>query len=160
MKPLMKRGQIQMTETIAVLLIFFVLLLFGVVFYYQYEKSALKEQQQEIVNARTITTIVKTLFLPELICSRGEAEVEDNCLDMMKLRHANETIVRHKVNYYFPLLGYSRITVHILYPAGQTITLYDQPKNSTTGYTPTYLVVTLRDQDQYSFGYVEAGVYS
>src|SRR3989338_6678737 len=106
------KAQMQMTETIAVLFIFFVLVLFGIVFYYQYQRVSITEKNQELVAVRAVDTTLKTLFLPELICSRGDAETEDNCIDMMKLRQANNTFQRHLEEYYFQIFSYSSITVY------------------------------------------------
>lgn len=160
-----RRSQIQLTETIAILFIFFILLMVGIIFYYQYQKAAIKEKGKELAAARTIDTTLKVLFLPELLCSKGEAEPEDNCLDVMKLRYANETMQRHLEEYYFSLFSFSNITVQALYPEEKTYYLYAKKREESRRYLPTYFVVVLRDQStgkepQYSYGYIEAGVYS
>ena len=79
-----RKGQVRMTETIAVLFIFFILVLFGIIFFYKYQTIALKEQQEELLGARAIDTTLKVLFMPELSCTKGEAEPEDNCFDLIK----------------------------------------------------------------------------
>lgn len=169
-----KQGQIRMTETIAVLFIFFILILFGIIFYYKYQQVAIKEKQEELLAARAMDTTLKVLFLPELVCSKGEAEPEDNCFDMMKLRHANKTFQEYLNKYYFNIFSYSRIIVNQTYPEpGFEIVLYDKPKppleDGSQGWTkkePTYFVVTLKDeikgkvQPHYGFGYVVVEVYS
>jgi len=154
-----------MTETIAVLFIFFVLILFGIVFYYQYQRVSIAEKNQELVAARAVDTTLKTLFLPELICSRGDAETEDNCIDMMKLRQANETFQRHLEEYYFQIFSYSSITVYQVYPLPLNFTLYDKPKPNYQNFEPTYFIVSLRDETAaeeatYGLGYIRVGVYS
>lgn len=157
-----KKGQIRMTETIAVLFIFFVLILFGIIFYYNYQKSVAKERQQELLGQRAIETTVKTIFLPELICSKGDAEPEDNCFDLSKLRPARDVLSNHLTDYYFGLFGYSTITINQLYPYPQVnYTLYDKPKPDAQFQEPTYFVVTLKDdtKDSYGFGYVEVRIY-
>ena len=161
-----KKAQMQMTETIAILFIFFLLLLFGIVFYYQYSKGAIKEKHQELTEARALDTTVRVLFLPELICSRGEAEKEENCLDLMKLRSFDTIIQQHWEDYYFHLFSYGRIVVYRLYPEPKEWIIYDKKKAEFKGYTPTFFVVSLRDdragdeKPLYSFGYIEIGVYS
>jgi hypothetical protein len=169
----MKKAQIKMTETIAVLFIFFVLILFGIIFYYQYQKVSLVEKQQELVAARAMDTTLKVLFLPELICTKGEAEPEDNCFDMMKLRNVNKTFKEYLTRYYFNLFSYSRISVTEVYPGNSTFILYDKETpskdNETRGWThrePTYFVVALKDDlngtavSEYGLGYVVVEVYS
>lgn len=163
-----KKGQMQMTETIAVLFIFFILLLFGIIFYFRYQQSAFQEKQEELLGARAIETTLKALFMPELICSRGEAEPEDNCFDVLKLDSASATIKGHLEEYYFELFSYAKITVHEVYPDEdeKTWILYDKPKPDYLRKEPTFFVVTLKDdlagvaQTKYSFGYISVEVYS
>ncbi|HLC88527.1 MAG TPA: hypothetical protein VJG49_00675 [Candidatus Nanoarchaeia archaeon] len=164
-----RSAQIRMTETIAVLFIFFVLIMFGLIFYYQYHKVSLKEKQAELFATRALDTTLKTLFLPELACSKGEAEPEANCFDLMKLRHANQTIQDHLADYYFDLFSYAKISVTRTYPApSESWIIYekkpgqlDQP-NQELNYEPTFFVVTLKDgiTGSYGFGFIEVGVYS
>jgi hypothetical protein len=172
--PRSRSAQIKMTETIGVLFIFFVLILFGIIFYYQYQKVSLVEKQQELVAARAMDTTLKVLFLPELICTKGEAEPEDNCFDMMKLRHVNETFKEYLTKYYFNLFSYSRIYVQPVYPpAEEPIMLYNKEtppqedgNRSWTHREPTYFVVALKDElkgtaiSEYGLGYVVVEVYS
>lgn len=157
-----KKAQIHLTETIAVLFIFFVLIIFGMIFYSKYQQISFKEKSEEFVASRAMDTTLRILFLPELICSRGEAEPEDNCIDLMKLRHANETMQDHAQDYYFDMMSYATITVTELSPEEKTFVLYDKPKPSYTKKEPTYFVVSLRDDAQhtYGFGYVKVEVYS
>ena len=100
-----KKAQIRLNETIAVLFIFFVLILFGIIFYYQYQKIAIKEKQEELLASRAMETTLKTLFMPELVCTKGEAQAEDNCLDVIKLHAADETFRKHLGDYYFELFS-------------------------------------------------------
>ncbi len=85
-----------MTETIAVLFIFFILIVLGMVFYYRYSQIAFEDKKEELVAARAMDSTLKAIFLPELICSRGDAEPEDNCFDLIKLRQINKTIMDSK----------------------------------------------------------------
>jgi len=165
MKP-NKSAQIRMTETIAVLFIFFVLIAFGLIFYYQYQKVSFKEKQAELFANRAMDTTLKTLFLPELACSKGEAEPEANCFDLMKLRYANQTIKDHLADYYFDLFSYAKISVNQTYPNSELWVIYDKKPNqlnqSNSNYEPTFFVVTLKDEidGSYGFGFIEVGVYS
>ena len=145
--------------------VFFVLILFGIVFYYQYQRVSISERNRELVVNRAVDTSLKTLFLPELVCSRGDAETEDNCVDMMKLRHANETFQRHLEEYYFHIFSYSSIKVYQVYPTPLNFTLYDKPKPNYNHFEPTFFVVSLKDETvaeeaTYGLGYVMVGVYS
>ncbi len=155
-----------MTETIAVMFIFFVLIMFAMIFYYKYQQVAFKEKQEELLGARAMDKTLKALFLPELLCTKGEAESEDNCFDLMKLRHANETFTKYLTNYYFSVFSYARISVLQLYPEQKEFLLYDKPKPDAVSGEKTYFVVILKDEivgnslPQYNFGYVMVEVYS
>jgi len=171
-----KKAQIHMTETIAVLFIFFILVSLGIVFYYKYSQVAFKEKQQELLANRAIETVLYTLFLPELECSKGEAESEDNCVDVMKLRQANNTFLKYLDDYYFDLFSFSTIMVHQTYPKNQTWVIYDKKKVKTlengtvvpdwTTKLSTFTVITLRDdlaiegRSVYNLGYLNVTVYS
>lgn len=170
-----KKGQMHITETIAVLFIFFILLMFGIIFYYKYQQVAFKDKQEELLAARAMDTTLKALFLPELMCTKREAEPEDNCIDMMKLRSANVTFKRYLNDYYFGIFSYSRIRIvninnnesWMLYDKEKTIKLDDGTMAANwQKLEKTYFVVTLRDEikgqgePSYDFGYVEVGVYS
>ena len=80
------KGQVHITETVGVLFIFFILVGMGMLFYYQYQEYSFKEQQKTFLQTKAVETTLRALFLPELLCSRGESESEDNCVDMLKAR--------------------------------------------------------------------------
>lgn len=155
-----------MSETIAVLFIFFVLIVFGILFYSKYQQAAFKEKQEEILGARAIETTLKALFLPELMCTKGEAEPEDNCFDMLKLQVLNETLSKYGDDYYFDVFSYARIYVQEVYPEEKTWLLYDKVKPDAVMEEPSYFVITLKDETsgeteaQHHFGYVAVVVYS
>ena len=161
-----KKGQAHISETIAVIFIFFILILFGILFYGQYQKRAIQDKQEELLSVRAMDTTLRTLFLPELQCTKGEAEPEENCFDLMKLRYANQVFGSHLKDYYFDLFSYSTIVVQPVYPRGNAITLYNVSKpNATIGTEKTFFVVTLRDEtqtglEQYGYGYVTVEVSS
>jgi len=161
-----RKGQMQMTETIAILFIFFILLLFGIIFYFRYQKIAFQEKQEELLGARAMESTLKALFMPELICSRGEAEPEDNCFDVLKLNATQETMKNYLDEYYFEMFSYATIIVQETYPENKTWILYDKPKPEFTRKEPTFFVVTLKDelagnnQPEYGFGHVAVTVYS
>ncbi len=160
----MKKGQVHLTETIAVIFIFFVLVLFGLIFYYKYQQIDFKEKQEELLASRAMETTIRTLFLPELLCSRGAAESEDNCIDLAKVRPANQAFQDH-INYYFEIFSYAEVTLQEVYPdPSQNWTIYSKLKGNWTKREPTYFVVTLRDEAQgeinYRYGYLKVEVFS
>ena len=165
-----------MTETIGVMFIFFVLILFGIVFYSKYSETAYQEKQEELMGKKAVEITSKTIFLPELICSRGQAEPELYCLDMLKLKQAQKTFKDNFGEYYFDLFPYSRILVEEIYPGKSKWVLYDKPKkvklaNGTSVNSQqkeaTHFLLTLKDEvkgkekkGEYSFGVLTVEVYS
>ncbi|MBI2573288.1 hypothetical protein HYV86_05485 [Candidatus Woesearchaeota archaeon] len=170
-----KRGQVNMTETIAVLLIFLILLIFGIVFYARYQEGAIKEKERELDQRQAIEVTTRALFLPELICTKGNAETDTFCFDVPKLKHI-EDITKNNMNYYFQMFGYATITVQELYPGTgnpptfQQWTIYNKIKIDPNTQEPsvnkekTDFVVTLRDETtqrgMHRFGIVHVEVYS
>lgn len=183
-----KKAQSRMMETIGVLFIFFILIVFALIFYYNYQEVSLQERHRELVASRAMDTTLISLFLPELQCSRGNSEAEDNCIDLMKLRSLNQTFKRYSNEYYFNMFGYSHIYVQMVHPGNKSWTIYQREKlsidsegNTSIAWSikePTYFVVTLRDEVHgapemditgsvpleergvYSFGYLVVEVYS
>ena len=159
------KAQIRMSETIAILFIFFVLILFGLIFYFKYQGISLKEQQEETLANRAMDTTLKALFLPELICSEGNAESEDNCFDLMKIEHAHQVFQDNLNEYYFDMFSYANITVFQTYPTPEKYVLYEKVKPDYTRKEPTFFVVTLKNElitgeETYGFGYIVVEVFS
>ena len=171
-----KTAQIRMTETIGVMFIFFVLILFGIKFYAHYSEVAHQEKQAELLGKKAVEITSKTIFLPELICSRGSAEPELYCLDMLKLRQVPKIFKDNFGDYYFDLFPHTKISVQEIYPGNSSWVLYDKPKinklaNGTSVASQqkeeTHFLLRLKDElkekenkGEYSFGVLTVGVYS
>ncbi|MAG60988.1 hypothetical protein CL619_04330 [archaeon] len=163
-----RRAQMQMMETIGVIFIFFVLVLFGSIFYFKFQEISFQNQQEELLAQKAMDITLVTLFLPEIQCSQGDAESEDNCVDMTKVRAMNmmmEENPRYLTDYYFNIFGYANISVNMVYPINYSWTVYEFEKtgiyDNGTEYSAwdrkeaTYFVITLRDGMQ-GYGYDSA----
>jgi hypothetical protein len=162
-----KKAQIRLTETIAVLFIFFILVGLGISFYAKYQTIAFEEQREEILQAKAIRTTLKSLFLPELLCSRGDAEPEDNCIDMLKAKNFETNLEDEFTGYYFDVFSFANITLHQIYPNEQKITLYENIKPDFENKENTFFIVTLRDETKgingipaHGYGYIQVEVFS
>ncbi len=183
-----RKAQMQMMETIGVLFIFFVLVLFGAIFYFKYQEISFQNEQEELLAQTAMDTTLVTLFLPEVQCSRGDSEAEDNCVDLAKVRALNSVMTNNPsylTDYYFNLFAYANISVTMVYPISYSWTIYEFEKTGVdengTEYPswerkePTYFVVTLRDELNgfgdseselsdhditYGLGYLTVEVYS
>lgn len=164
-----RKAQVRMTETIAVLFIFFVLLLFGMIFYYRYQSTAIQEQKEELLAERAMSTTLRVLFLPELMCTQFTAEPIDNCIDGLKLRQLeNDGVIQsHVEDYYFELFSYATVTIYEMVPGGNFIphVIYDKPKPDSQNIESTFFVITVREQfpnrpEEFHYGYIEVKVYA
>ncbi len=180
-----RKGQANLMETIGVLFIFFVLVLFALVFYFKFQASSFEQKEIERAANNAIDITLVTLFLPELQCSNGRAEADDNCVDVIKLRNLikvfNESPSDYRNNYYFNMLGFSKISFVEIYPGNRSWVLYDREKTapnedgvlepSWKHKEPTFFVVTFRDYIkgfaenrsevvESSYGYMQVEVYS
>jgi len=160
-----RKGQVQMTETIAVLFIFFILIVFGISLFYQYSKSSFQVQQEELLGKKAIEITLKTLFIPELMCTKGDAEAEDNCFDMMKVRHAVDVFGENNLTY-FDTFSFSKISLSEIYPGNETYVLYDFPKNDWENTEKTFFIIAMKDevkgegQPYFGIGRLDIEVYS
>lgn len=158
-----RRAQIRMTETVAVIFIFLILVVIGIVFFSKYQEGAAQEKvhEQFVKQAQEITT--KLLYSPELTCTRGEAEAESFCFDLMKVQAAQEAF---KDEYYFDIFSFARVTVNQTYPEKKGWILYERKKPEYTKITPTYFTLSLKDpgaghkgEAAYRYGFVKVEVF-
>lgn len=162
-----KKAQVQMTETIAILFIFFILVGLGISFYAKYRVVALDDQREELLQARAVRTTLKALFLPEILCSRGSAEPEENCVDVLKAKNFQKVLGEYSNDYYFEMFSYANISLFGIYPLSEKIVIYENSKLDHENTEKTYFIVTLRDETAgvsgvpaYGYGYMVVEVYS
>lgn len=140
----MKKAIIQSFETIAVLLFFFILLVIGLVFYGNYSNLKLEKKYQEMLSERAFKIALLTRNLPELICTKQEAEPEPNCLDKVKLKRINETTSQNH-DFYFSLFGFSHIYVEEKTGEKLNYTIYYNPRNTTQKPNKNFFILSLAD---------------
>jgi hypothetical protein len=157
----MKKSQIRMGETIAVLIIFFFLLVFGAIFYFQVQKSKIYTNNQEQIYQESIKISQGVSYLPELQCSHQNI-IDDNCFDLYKLNIAAKHINNNR-NFYFPLFGNSNVTIEEIYPSQKKWVIYENVlPSSVAGRIPTYIPISLYNATKrsYSFGVLTVIYYS
>lgn len=166
-----RNGQIQMTETIAVLFIFFILVFFGLIFYYKYVDSSVKAGMAEHLEKRAADTTNRIIFLPEIQCSGRSSGGNVYCIDLQKLEAFQTVVLEKNVDglddFYFGLFSFARITVQEIYPdSTKSWIIYDKPKKEFTSKKVTYYSTALEDNvvaagnPIHYFGYVTVEVYS
>ncbi len=159
-----RKSQIQIGETIAVLVIFFILLVTGFIFYVRVIKGNIAIEIEESRQLKAIEIAQRASFLPEIQCSE-ENIVTDNCIDIYKLNAAAGIISdpNNKI-FYYDRLQFSNITIEEIYPGTQTWTLYDNPlgEGEYTSKISTNIPIALFDptEKKYSFGVMKVNTFT
>ncbi len=120
----MKKSQIQIGETIAVLFVFFILVIIGFIFYASVIKSNIESEKDELSQLRSIGVAQRAMFLPEVQCSENNIVI-DNCIDMLKLESA-QNIMKENEIYYYDLLEFSDVSVLQIYPEESKWDIYSR----------------------------------
>jgi hypothetical protein len=161
---ILKKAQIEMGESIAIIFIFLILIAFGLIFYMNITKGTQAVKKEETAQLQTIETIQKISFLPELQCS-GNSIIKQNCMDIFKLEAA-ETIIQENQIHYFDLFGNSIISINEIYPISRNWTLYNNSLEelllqNRAELKTTYKPILLYDpiDKLYHFGMLTIGIY-
>jgi len=156
----MKKAQVQMMETIAVLFIFFILIAFGFIFYANALKGGIAVTKQEHSELKSIELASKVSSLPELQCSENNL-IEENCVDWLKLDKASSLIRSNRI-FYFDILGYSNITIEEIFPGDRTYTVYANVPKDYGDRLPTFLPILLKKpiEGGYGFGIMSVVLYT
>ena len=173
-----KRAQIQLFETIAVLLVFFFIMSFGLVFYFYVARQGVMAEHTRTLELQAITTAQKVSALPELDCIQVGVHVE-KCFDLMKMTSFQSYTESGKKgrDEYFDTLGYSSLTLKkILTNTGGDELIYDNPPlqasktadprlyeslKSNLTFQKTFLPINTYDpvSQTYGFGILEVKSY-
>ena len=150
-----KKAQVQMMETIAVLLIFFILIVLGIMFYARVLQGNLAIEKEETLQLNAIKIAQLASVLPELQCSEDNIVSSANCIDLLKLDAASGVITRPENEiYYYDRLQFTRITIEELYPGSNSWELYDRSLADFSAKIVTNVPIQLLDpvSDDKSFG--------
>ena len=154
-----KKAQIQMMETLAVLLVFFVLIIIGIVFYSKVLGGNLETQKEESIQLSAIKVAQRASTLPELQCSEDNI-VSDNCIDIFKLEAASGIIKQNELYYYDRLL-FSNVKVNQIYPISREWVLYERPLEEFSNKIVTKIPISLFDpvSNKNSFGIMNVELF-
>lgn len=127
-----KKSQIQMAESIAVVIIVIFLLIIGVVFWNSIRRDDIKSASAEYQDLSVIELAKIASELPELRCYSSNVVTKVNCFDWYKIMALNSSMnnqdpsVREKTfNYYNYYFKNSKITIKEVYPNETSIVIYD-----------------------------------
>jgi hypothetical protein len=124
------KGQIQLGESIAVIVIIVILLVFGIAFWGSVNKDDAKASIQESEDLSFVELAKTAAELPELRCYSLEKVVKVNCFDWYKILALNNTMhakltKNETFNFYKYYFKTSKITFQQVYPREINVTVYD-----------------------------------
>ncbi|MEK6984477.1 MAG: hypothetical protein AABX33_07930 [Nanoarchaeota archaeon] len=163
----MKKSQIQIGETIAVLFVFFILVAVGFIFYAMVIKGNIGSEQDEASQLRAIGIAQRAMFLPELQCSKDVITEETDCIDILKLKTA-EVLMKQRQNeiYYYDMFEFSEINITQIYPQITGLdksqwTIYSRKRQNSPKFI-TNIPVSLYDSitKTYRFGILSVETFS
>ncbi len=157
---MVKKAQLKLMENVFVV---FLLIFIGAIVLIVYSVNSINEQKQNLELKQSIESLnLLKLFstFPEVECSIGD-EIKENCIDLYKAKIFSEkTKTLEGKKLYFPILGYSNITLNYLDEnmKEKKIILYDfEKKNYNTKIS--YQMPLLAYNNTYTFGYIEVYLY-
>ena len=167
---MIKKAQVKMFETIAVLIIFFFLMAIGLVFYYNYQTSSLQSEKEKLAQLYAFQIATKTFSMPELDCSVVGLRLA-NCFDKIKIKEFRNMLNEDDARlFYFKEFGFATIKIQEIYPNNEEFILYNiTPKSFKSKYpsfSPMILFNSLNGEGcmnlvkgTCSFGIIEVSYY-
>lgn len=147
----MRRAQIQIGETIAVVFVFFILVIVGLIFYVRVLKGETETEKEELAQLRSVAIAQRVMFLPEVQCSEDNIII-DNCIDILKLDSAQK-IMKNNELYYYDMLEFSDINVLQIYPTNAKWNIYSRKTEDFTNKFVTNVPISLYDPNTRKNGF-------
>ncbi|MDB4303371.1 hypothetical protein N9934_01090 [Desulfosarcina sp.] len=138
----MKKAQMKMGETIAVLIVFFILIMVGMVIYTNMRKNSLEDKQIEDAELKSIEIATRVSQLPDIRCDDGMCVGCTDAVDILKLEalidegtelfyivavaeYDEPSLVDKYNKIYFNMFSYSTIKISMIYPDVDSSTFPD-----------------------------------
>lgn len=90
------KGQVQLLETIAVLVVFSILLVFGLYWFGSSQTDQVEQQKTDLENLELLEMTKAIMNLPEIQCSIA-GRPDTSCVDKLRLEALNKTIEENTV---------------------------------------------------------------
>src|SRR3989344_5984028 len=117
------RAQIQMFETIGVIIVFLFLITLAAVIYFSAQKSSLETEKISANQKHALQITLQAINMPELDCSFLITS-RDNCIDKIKLSSIQTLLSNQEtIQDYFTEFGYTTIKVAQIYPNKNNYTI-------------------------------------
>jgi hypothetical protein len=154
---ILKKGQVQITETLLVLVVFTVLLLIALIVFYKFNITSITSDMNRYEDIKFRYLISTIPSMSEFRCSNLGNDQE--CIDLDKV-FIFKNIVGTDYNKIF---GYKNITLSMIYPMEDNVyNIYsNKPKiTKTTKKISTFVSVYDSSQDKYKIGKLVIEAYS
>ena len=151
-----------MFETIGVLIVFFILLSIGISVYFMLQKSSYSKEALQRRQLQAFELVQKMLYMPELDCVNVIAATEENCFEKPKIKALRMLLQTPDAqNDYYKTFGLSNISIKIVYPAEETLNIYERTARNYTNIFKTQSPIIVKDPvtEQNAFAYVEITSY-
>ena len=147
-----KKSQIQMGETVAIVIIVMILLVVGIVFWNKLERKDIVDNSRSTDELFVIEISNTISELPELKCSKSLVQ-QPNCFDLYKILALNYSINGNAdpvlkdtmKRYYTDYFRTSKITFQQVYPTTFNITIYDYEMVNATRTHLITVPITIED---------------
>lgn len=149
------KGQINITQTIFIVLILIILVAIGLIFFFEYEKAGIEENTKEYEFSKFQQLVHVIPSMPEFQCSRFG--VVDDCMDFIKIK--GFSLVSDE---YVDFFGKKKIIVTEVLLSKINVTLYDnEPDEFFSEKIVTSLVsLYYPNSKEYGVGELEIRWYS
>ncbi|HYD03196.1 MAG TPA: hypothetical protein VEC16_02755 [Alphaproteobacteria bacterium] len=129
----MKKAQIQLGESVAVIVIVIIMLVIGITFWSKVSNSDIEEVNTQANELSVIEIANSVSEMSEFKCYDSNVN-KVKCVDYYKVKSMGDlTQQRGDVyQYYSNYFQNSKITIQILYPHAENITLYDANLSNST----------------------------
>lgn len=164
MKQKNKSAQLQIGETIFILIIFFILLFIGLIFYSKVEMNSIANTKQLDAEREILKSALEIIYLPELSCMDLSNELSEGCFDLYKLEAFTD--LTQDPNYertmrleYYDLFADSKVTINVTFPKDSGISefvIYNRLVENVS-IKKTFIPVIVKDpsNEQNYFGYLK-----
>ncbi|MFT4311720.1 MAG: hypothetical protein ACMXYF_00640 [Candidatus Woesearchaeota archaeon] len=161
----MKKAQIRMFESIAVLILFFFLVAIGLGFYGNIQQAQMEQSRDQLLNLRTIKIANMVAGMPELSCTQ-EGVKTSACVDFIKAEQMASTPFQATLLDYIEFDN-AKIELYefIEDDFEPVVTILDRAPTEFRAAIPSRVPVTIyrpvpgSSHGTYDFGYLEVTTY-
>ena len=150
----MKKAQIKLFETIAILTVFFFLLVFGLSFYASVQQKSFAQEQKKNTELAAVKLAQKAASMAELQCSTKNIPV-DNCFDVLKINSFNKLLGEEVglSDFYFDIFGFSDIKIQMIFPNNAEYVVYSNPAKEFDTKLQTRIPISIYNATSRRFGF-------